>query len=354
MNNLLGKKKIKIKKEVIYIAIAVVLVGILVGFFLLTNSKKDQSENTNTPNNTNSNKIQIVNVDSTSRPFAIMINNHPAARPYHSGLQDAYITYELVVEGGYTRYMSLFKDQSTQRIGSVRSARHDFLDYALEHDAYYVHWGWSPQAKNDIQKGISGTKINNINGLSDNAFYRDNNLKIALEHRGITDMAKLNKSVANLKYRTETNRDLLFTYSFDSVDLSKVENNKNANKVAIKYSGSVTSSYIYDEVSKTYKRYVNDKEHIDYVTKNQYTVKNIITYQVKNSSLDSAGRQDIDTVGSGKGYYITNGVAVPITWEKNSRTAQTIYKYESGEEIILNDGNTFIQIQPVNQSLVIE
>ena len=97
-------------------------------------------------------EITVIDVDSKSRSIAVMINNHPSARPYQSGLQDAYLVYELIVEGGLTRYLAVFKDQTTERIGSVRSARHYFLDYALENDAIYVHYGWSPQAKSDISK----------------------------------------------------------------------------------------------------------------------------------------------------------------------------------------------------------
>ena len=53
-------------------------------------------------------------------------------------------------------------------------------------------------------------------------------------------------------------------------------------------------------------------------------------------------------IGSGNGFYITNGHARPITWEKSSRKAKTVYKYLDGEEVVVNDGNTFIQIQPIN------
>ena len=83
-----------------------------------------------------------------------MINNLNEARPYQSGLQDAYIVYEMIVEGGITRMMALFKDQNTSRIGPVRSSRHYYLDYALENDAIYVHFGWSPQAQTDISRLI--------------------------------------------------------------------------------------------------------------------------------------------------------------------------------------------------------
>ena len=60
-------------------------------------------------------------------------------------------------------------------------------------------------------------------------------------------------------------------------------------------------------------------------------------------------------IGSGEGYYISEGYAIPITWEKSSRSSKTIYKVKAtGEELIVNDGNTFIQIQPEIQTLTIE
>ena len=72
----------------------------------------------------NNQKLKIVNENSKSRPYAIMINNISVARPLQSGLQDAYIIYEIIVEGGITRYMALYMDQNTARIGTVRSASH--------------------------------------------------------------------------------------------------------------------------------------------------------------------------------------------------------------------------------------
>ena len=62
---------------------------------------------------------------------------------------------------------------------------------------------------------------------------------------------------------------------------------------------------------------------------------------------------DIETVGSGDGYYITNGYAVPIKWSKESRSAKTKYTYVDGTEVLLNDGNTYIQLQSTSQTLTI-
>ena len=61
-------------------------------------------------------------------------------------------------------------------------------------------------------------------------------------------------------------------------------------------------------------------------------------YQIPTKTIDSKGRQEMNTTGAGEGYFITNGYAVPITWEKRTRSSQTIYRLYSGEEIKVNDG----------------
>lgn len=294
-------------------------------------------------------KITIVDQESKTRPIAVMINNHAQARPYHSGLQDANIVYEMIVEGGITRMMAIFKDKDTARIGSVRSSRHYFLDYALENDAIYVHFGWSPQAESDI----SSLKINNINGLYDSAFTRDTSLPVDYEHTAITSMDSI-KSVANSKgYRVDYNSDdvlneQVLKYSTKRIDLSGSDDSIVANNVSVTYSYYMTSSYKYDKENEYYLRFANDTAHTDYITKEQYHFKNIIIINVKNYSIDSYGRQGLDNIGTGSGYFITNGYARPITWEKTSREAKTKYKYQDGTEITVNDDNTFIQIVPIS------
>ena len=340
-------KNVKKKNIIIICTLVLLLIGIIVAIIFI--NKKDDTNNEENNQNTETKetpKLKIVDVNSKSRPFAVMINNHPTARMYHSGLQDAYIIYEIIVEGGMTRYLAVFKDQNTNIIGSVRSARHYFLDYALENDAYYVHWGWSPQAQNDIRT----MSVNNINGLTYEGtyFYRDSELNVSLEHTGYTSMELLNKAVERLQYRKDTNKDLLFNYSIEPVDLSQIDNNQKADEVTIRYSNSITDSYTYDKENQYYLRFVNGKEHKDYRSGNQYHFKNIITYKVGNSTIpgDEKGRQTINNVGSGEGYYISNGYVAPIKWTKSSREEQTRYTFFDGTEINVNDGNTFVNIVP--------
>lgn len=295
-------------------------------------------------------KVKIINLESKSRPIAVSINNNHAAWP-QAGLQDAYLSYELIAEGGITRILAFFKDTNTEKIGSVRSARHYFLDYVLENDAIFVHYGHSPQALSDIKS----LNINNINGMYDSsAFYRDKTLNRASEHTAFTTMEKIKNSIKSKGYRTETDYGVLLKYSAVNKDYSKDESSKVANNVSITYSDYQTTSYVYDKENKVYKMYMSKEEHTDLVTKKQYTVKNIITYQVENSSIDSKGRQNLYNTGSGEGYFISNGIATKIKWSKASRSAKTKYTLMDGTELVVNDGNTWIHIQPKNKTLKIE
>ena len=295
-------------------------------------------------------KLKIVDENSKSRPIAVMINNNHQAWP-HSGLQDAYLTYEIIAEGGITRLMAIFKDQDTSKIGSVRSARPYYLDYALENDAIFVHYGWSEEAKADI----TSLGVDNINGLTvSSVFWRDTNLNKATEHTVFTSMEKIKKYAKEEGYDRNTNKDLLLNYSVDEIDISKKEGAQKADKVYIRYSYYTDTTYEYDEQNKVYKRSMSGQAHVDDKTGKQYTVKNIIVTPISNYAYDSYGRQTLENIGSGDGYFITDGYAVPITWEKESRESQTVYRYKDGKEIKVNDGNTYIQIQPKGETLTIE
>lgn len=345
------RKKRQKKKKILCLVFLILLISLI--FFVVKSGSNENGSLAKVLHKEKKNSLKVVDLESNSRPLAIMINNHSDARKYHTGLQEAYIVYEIIVEGGYTRLMGIYKDVNLSKVGSIRSARHYFLDYALENDAIFVHWGWSPQAEVDVTR----LGIDNINGLSyeDVYFYRDNNLNVAYEHRGFTNSQLLNEAIKKLKYRETTSNKLLLNYSVDEVNLSTVDAATVANNVSIKYSNLVTTSYIYDATNKVYLRSVNGDKHADYKTGKQYTAKNIIVYQVDNHNLsnDTKGRQDIENIGNGSGFYITDGYAIPIKWSKKTRFSQTEYFDLDGNVIKVNDGNTFIQIQPSSKELVI-
>ncbi len=182
-------------------------------------------------------KLKIMDLESKTRPIAVMINNLAPARKYHSGLQEAYLIYEMIVEGGITRLMAIYKDVEVSKIGSIRSARPYYLDYVLENDATFVHWGYSEQALNDIR--VLG--ISNLDGYyyEKSYFWRDPSLPVASEHRGFTNTEAINKGIEALNYRKTSQSKPLLNYSVESVALNQNEKAIRAQEIDINYSKSV-------------------------------------------------------------------------------------------------------------------
>ena len=345
------KKRKLSKKGIIILSIIGVLVvlGVVLAIVLTKPEEEKTKKQEDTKKEEVEEKVKIIDEDSNTRPYAVMINCHNGALP-QAGLQNAYIVYEITVEGGITRMMALFKDVDVSKIGSIRSARTQFLDYVYENDAIYVHAGGADDAMERIaNEGINDVNVDGVYGM------RDTSLDRSWEHLLFTSTDLIKKGANAEGLKTTTDSGNLLSYSAKSIDFSKYKDVKEANNVSIKYSDYRTSNYKYDSDKKVYLRSMNNTSNIDLVTGNQYEVKNIIAYGVKYSTYSHHGYygyQKIDNVGSGEGYYISEGYAIPITWEKSSKNSRTVYKVkETGKELVVNDGNTYIQIYPINEKL---
>jgi len=346
------------KKSVrILIAILVILILVAGGIlaYKITRDKKnatqevsdDQTEDNVLTAEVKKKEVQIFK--GNDRSIAVMIDNHNQAWP-QAGLNKAYLVYEAIVEGGETRLMALFKGVTVDKIGPVRSSRHYFLDYVMENDAIYAHYGWSPLAESDIKQ----YNINNINGITESTstFWRVKDK--SAPHNAVTSTDALLKAAKSKGYKTTSTKKSVLKYVTDDVNL---DDGQGALSVTIPHSSLQTVKYVYDEQNQVYKRYARNKAQTDWDTGNSITTKNIIITFVKNTTLndgENKGRQTIYNTGVKDGYYITNGKAIKITCEKTSRSAQTVYKDLNGNEINVNDGNTYVQICPIDSNVTIE
>lgn len=345
-------KKMLIAIIIILIIIISVLLGKMFYRVCLEESQRIDNAIENIPNIVNTpvaQEKQVKVFNGNQRPIAVMIDNVGSARP-QAGLNDAYIVYEIIVEGNLTRFMALYKGVELDKIGPVRSSRHYFLDYALENDAIYVHFGWSPKAKNDI----NSLYVDNINGISESSksFWRVSDKKSP--HNVVTSTGKILEIAKREGYKTISNKESVLNYVTDEIEL---EEGSTATNITIPYSSSYKVTYKYDEEAKRYTRGYNKTTQKDWDTKELITTKNIIITFAKNSTLNDGtnkDRQNLSNIGTLDGYYITNGKAIKIKCYKASRTAQTVYKDLSGNEIEVNDGNTFIQIVPIDAKVIIE
>ena len=347
------------------LVIALFLVILIAGTVLaikIYNNKNNEDEETvvlgseeGIANAPKEKEIKIYN--GNDRPIAVMIDNHSGAWP-QGGLNDAYMVYEIIVEGGETRLMALVKGADVSKIGPIRSARHYFLDYAMENDAIYVHYGWSPQAESDITR----YSINNINGISESStsFWRTKDK--SSPHNVATSTEQILKIAERKKYRTTSTAKSVLNYTADEISLGTSADETNTSSaltavnVTIPHSNLQTVEYKYDSENKVYKRYARKKAQTEWTTGAAITAQNIIIEFIDNSDLndgENKGRQTLNNIGTFDGYYITNGKAIKIKCTKTARDEKTVYKDLNGNEIKVNDGNTWVNICPKDANVKI-
>ena len=364
------------KKEVIGIIIAVVvIIAVLVGLVIYKKKSVETSgdatnqgqseisqneENNGEEDSTKTaSKKNIKIFSGNDRPIALMVDNNVNAQP-QSGINSAFVVYEIIVEGNETRLMPIFKGVDDDlKVGPVRSVRHYYIDYMNENDAICAHLGQSPQAESDIKI----YKMDDINGqsydtgkarTSTSLFWRESPHGNKAPHNAYTSIGSLKQISKDRGYKLTSAADSVLNYVENEVNL---QSDTDANTVVIPYASSHKVKYVYDEATKRSTRYSKGKLQKDGETGENITTKNIIISLVYNYSLDDGegkGRQTLNNVGTANGYYITNGKASPILCQKDSRTGKTVYKNHNGDEIEVNDGNTFINIAPINAEIEFE
>ena len=357
-----NKKALKISIIVLSVLLVIAVAAVLTYYFVNKSKKAKELSNVK-PEEEIVVKVEqppeegvVKTFYGDSRPVAVMIDNNVNAWPQYS-INKAYIVYEIIVEAQETRLMALFKNADVDAIGPVRSSRHYFLDYAMENDAIYAHLGWSPQAESDI----SNYGVNNINGqvydtgaarTSTSKYWREQSK--AAPHNAFTSLNSLYTIAQERGYRITSEEESVLNYVTSEVTL---DDGIDANTVSIPYSGTNVVKYEYNSELGKYERYSKGVKQKDGSTGEDVVTKNIIINFVQNYTLndpEQKGRQGLYNVGTTDGYYITNGKAIKIKCEKNSRTEQTVYKDLEGNEIEVNDGNTFIQICPLNANVTIQ
>lgn len=278
-----------------------------------------------------------VDPDTVSRRvLAVTFDNHPDARP-QAGLSQADIVYEMKVEGTYTRYMGLFQTNAPDRLGPIRSARDCFLDRMVEYNATYAHFGGSYTALQRIEQMM----YSDLNGMTmgGDAMFRDDSTGKEAPHNVYADAEALRQIMAD---RGDDFKVDLEPLAFNNT-VQPAGGAKPAQTVTIEYAGDNETRYEYQADTGLYRRYKDGVLEIDEAGGAELAVQNIII-QAAESWLFAPPLRKIEQVGTGTGFYVTQGGVVPVTWTKADELAPTYYFTEDGKPLLVNPGQTWIQV----------
>jgi hypothetical protein len=283
------------------------------------------------------------------RPLAIVIENHPNARPQW-GLSLASRVYEAITEGGITRYLAIFGANEADRVGPIRSARTQFLNYVVELNAAFAHVGGSANALDMIET----LRIRDINQFQHARQYRRIRAQgLAFEHtvfastrslRGLIDRRGWGApvSIDHPAWKGDAPQDLRPPSQTVTIDFSTP-----AFRVA----------WVYRPASNDYQRFLAGMPDFDAATGEFVFAKSVAIAMIPRVHGRTRIGEDTWTfsdIGSGRAWVVQDGTVTVGWWQKPSRTDRLRFLDGSAGEQAFDRGRQWIEIVPPEVTPVFE
>jgi len=248
--------------------------------------------------------------------FIVSVDNHRNAYP-QSGLEKADRVYEILAEGGITRYLAVFHSQKVEKIGPIRSARYYFAYIVKGHDFPFAHAGGNTDAIVLIPK----LKIKDLDEIYNSGpyFWREKSRK--MPHNLYTSTELLLKGAEKKKFELLPLKPLV---------QGSVSGGQTADLIDITYSTDSRYPYTvtYEWDGHRYKRYINGTPHKTLEGTEIFT-ENIIVMEAKTREVvKDELESEIELIGSGKAYFFTGGKFYEGSWKKTKAEAEFEYIYE--------------------------
>ena len=301
------------------------------------------------------------------RPIAIMVENTPEARPQW-GLATPDIVLEGLAEGGITRMMWIYADAEDipEKVGPVRSARHDYVEIAKGMNAIFAHWGGS-DASNYKKKGnftlayetIANLDVDNLDATKSagSYFFRDTTRNVSSEHRGCTSGKNLINAISKFGFTTKQTVENWEPFNVSQEGATNIWGDTSVtgdcSEISVTFSSSYVHTFKYDKETKKYTNYLNGKAMTDGNDGKEMAVENVIVMYTPVSTLNTGkGHQEWNMEVRGEGFYVSGGIGQKINWAKNSKTGALKFYSMNGQELVVTSGQSWIGVVPeANRSL---
>ena len=278
---------------------------------------------------------------STNRPVAVMIDNSKYALP-QSGIEAADIIYEMVTEGGITRFMAVYSDMNKFTLaGPVRSARDQFVQFVLPLNAIYVHIGTSIYA-NDM---LNYYKYQDIDGLylgvTSFDFDKERAKYLAHEHCWYTKPNLVLDGINATGLSTTGNLNPAFNFAdYNNGDIT-FEKGKAAVDITYRLSNYADAAFHFNSGDGRYYKDCFGAPQLDKDTGNQLSFDNVFLLYTAVGLYPDGLCTSFD-FSKGDGYYFFNGEYIPVKWSKGSPENPLVITDENGEEIEVNPGKSYV------------
>jgi hypothetical protein len=270
-----------------------------------------------------------------NRPaLAVKMPNNPQALP-QTGLNEADIVFEEIINDGITRFAAVFHSQGSDPVGPIRSGRAQDVDILSNLNSPLFAWSGGNPGVTRVINNSTLTSLSYVGGYGNSYFRRDG--------RG--------GAPHNLFSSTDTLWDLtpdefavppqVFPYMLPG----QVAQGDTASIIEIELD-SILARWDYDAASGRYLRSEYGEPHMSELT-GQVWADNVVVMLVeyRQSTIDSKSPEAV-TVGSGQVLIFTDGVVRAGVWQRSSNTDMwNLYTDETlSEPLGLSDGRTWVEL----------
>ena len=386
------------KQKFILFIVAVALVG-GVGYFFFGNKEARKPIELNNKNQSipvskepaNTGPVGAISGVSCEnwnrRPVAVMQPVDAQARPV-AGFSQADMVFEMPNPAAgifTTRLLGVYQCGTPEEVGSIRSARHDYISIAKGLDAIFVGWGGSAFALAKLDAGvIDNLDCNDQGGKSASkyCFRKERSGLMRIEDTGYIKFAKILEAAKDFGYRTES------TFAgYPHQEDRAMDARPNGGHLRIGYPGIMEAEYDYDRESNSYKRTWGGVPDTDRTTKERIAPKNIVVVIAENEQImntvdyASRGVQDpwaglpveektgptnisgrynnlnlgdpwFDTKDTGSAFFYQNGEQIRGTWKKAKSSAESKLTFfdEGGNEVKFVPGQIWVEVMVPGQA----
>lgn len=276
------------------------------------------------------------------RPIAVMVASDPEARPL-SGIGSAEMVIEMpVTPSGITRMMAVFQCNRPDEVGSIRSARQDFLGLVQGMDAVYAHWGGERDALESLDTGF----LDNIDALiyEGTVFYRKPD--VPPPHNGFTTLENLSEQAEKLGY------DDAWNGSFWPHRVSRPRRSLlgTVGGLTITYPTGSEVAWSYDRHSNLWSRSRDGSAEIDALTGEPVQAGAVITLFTDSEPLRDQ-YVSVRMEGTGEAALYQDGLRQSIRWERSSSGMLALLD-ENGMPVGLAPGPIWIAV--VTQGITVK
>ncbi|MDQ3986161.1 MAG: DUF3048 domain-containing protein [Actinomycetota bacterium] len=286
------------------------------------------------------------NADLIGRPaVAVKVENAQLAYPL-SGLGNAEIVYEEVVEGGVTRFMAIYHCTDSDKVGPVRSARAVDPAIMIPITRILAYSGQNAPVLRALEEAdIVRIDESNAKGSME----RVPREGLSSEHTLYADTGKV-REVASDKFDESPPEEV-----FEFGDLEK-DGTKSGKQVNISFSDFTNVRYEFSD--GTYKRFQPRDNSFDLEEGGQLEVDNVLIeeHEVNNSDIvDVQGNPSTeiaDETGKGNAVLFRDGRAIVGSWVRKSTDDLVRFETKSGDQMVFKPGNIWIHLVPSDKGEV--